>query len=188
MCEGIVTEPKYFAGWRHETRNTLVTIEIVGEGVGPKVLVERAVEKKRAAEAEARRSRDAFARYEEVWCVFDVDQHGLIAEARQQAAANGLRVCISNPCFEIWLLLHYQDHRQFIERHQAAHAFREYVPHYVKEVPFQLIRPNYEEAVNRAAALRAWQQAQGCPGRNPCTDVDMLTELLRQLDRDQIRG
>lgn len=188
MCEGTVTEPKYFLAWRHETRNALVSVEIVGEGVGPKVLVERAVEKKRDAEAEAKRSRDAFARYEDVWCVFDVDQHPLLPEAKRQAAANGIRVCISNPSFEIWLLLHYQDHRQFIQRHQAAHAFRGHVPQYDKEVPFQLIRPYYQDAVNRAAALRDWQEAQGCPGRNPCTDVDILTERLRQLDRDQIRN
>ena len=37
----------------------------------------------------------------EVWCVFDIDEHPKVLEASQQAMDNGLKVAISNRCFEL---------------------------------------------------------------------------------------
>src|SRR5664279_4854 len=74
VCEGKVTEPKYLIALRHEHRNHLVDIEFVPDGGVPKTLVEYAVERKRSADKEARRTRDSFYKYDEVWCVFDVDE------------------------------------------------------------------------------------------------------------------
>ena len=49
---------------------------------------------------------------DEVWLVFDVDRHSgstrltQVIQASQDASQRGWGVAISNPCFEIWLLLH----------------------------------------------------------------------------------
>ena len=64
--------------------------------------------KKKAQDA-ARREDDENLAYDAVWCVFDVDEHPQIADARQMARANGIELAISNPCFELWLLLHFRD-------------------------------------------------------------------------------
>ena len=31
------------------------------------------------------------------------------------AGANGIRLAISNPCFELWLILHFQDHTAWLD-------------------------------------------------------------------------
>ena len=74
----------------------------ISPGGEPKALVQRAVEKKKDAERLARSQKDSNLRYDQVWCVFDIDEHRLIPEAKQQAVANGIELAISNPCFELW--------------------------------------------------------------------------------------
>jgi hypothetical protein len=45
-----------------------------------------------------------------VYCVYDVDStdEGALIEAQNLASEFGISTCISNPCFEIWFLLHFQ--------------------------------------------------------------------------------
>jgi hypothetical protein len=72
---------------------------------------------------------------EEVWCVFDIDEHPLIPEAKDQARANGIEMAISNPCFELWALLHFQDQRAHIEQGKVQQSRRQRMPGYEKRVP-----------------------------------------------------
>ena len=184
-CEGKVTEPSYFNGLKREGHNNLLHVEVKPAGVAPKTLADYAVERKDEAERKARRQKDDNLRFDEVWCVFDVDAHEHIPDARQQAAANHVNLAISNPCFELWLLLHFQDQRPHIERDRVQSACRDHMPGYKKEVPFQLVFPHYQEAVERALALDNWQQEQGRPGGNPSTDVYRLTTRIMQLGREE---
>jgi hypothetical protein len=137
LCEGAVTEPKYFQAFRHEYRSQLVDVEVVPESGVPKTLVETAVERKKLADREARRYRDPYLKYDEVWCVFDVDEHPNLAEAKQQALANELHLAVSNPCFELWILLHFQDQRAHQGRAWIQAACRRHLLGFVKEVPYE---------------------------------------------------
>jgi hypothetical protein len=183
VCEGEVTEPGYFRGLKHDLRAAPVTIEINDRSGVPKTLVERAVELKKAAEARAKRERNAYLRYDQVWCVFDVDAHPNLPEARQQAKAHGIRIALSNPCFELWILLHFQEQRAHLERGAAAHACRQHLPRYRKAVPYDALKDRYAEALKRAVDLAGWQKSRGNAGANPSTDVHLLTELLRTLGK-----
>jgi hypothetical protein len=184
-CEGEVTEPSYLNGLKAELRIRLVHIEVVPGPSNPKTLVDFAVEKKQAAERDARRERDDNIKYDEVWCVFDIDEHEYVPEAKDTAAAHKIKLAISNPCFELWLLLHFQDQRPHIERRQVQSACRGYMPGYVKEVPLELVFPHHQEAVDRAVALDIWQQEQQRPGGNPSTGVYQLTERILELGREE---
>ncbi len=184
-CEGEVTEPSYLNGLKGELRIRLVHIEVVPGGSNPKTLVDYAVEKKQEAERRSRREKDDNLKYDEVWCVFDVDLHEHIPDAKQKADANKIKLAISNPCFELWLLLHFQEQSAHIERHDVQSACRDHMPRYGKEVPFELVFPHYREAVERALALDNWQQEQGRPGGNPSTGVHRLTERIRELGREE---
>ena len=111
FCEGEASEPDYIAAVKrlpHVQRNVAVNIEIApGRGV-PLTLVERAV---------ARRSGDP--EVDECWCVFDVEwprHHPNLEKALQLADAHGVRVAVSNPCFELWLLLHFQDQTAYLDK------------------------------------------------------------------------
>lgn len=184
-CEGEVTEPSYFNGLKREGHNNLLHIEVKPGGLAPKTLVDYAVELKHEAEQKARRLEDDNLRYDEVWCVFDVDAHPHILEAKQKAAANSMKMAISNPCFELWLLLHFEDQRKHIERHRVQSACRKHLPGYDKAVPFESVFPHHKEAVGRAVALEKWQRSQRRPGGNPSTGVHLLTQQIIQLGRDE---
>lgn len=48
--------------------------------------------------------------YEKVWCVVDVDnKESKIEEARQRIRKSKVKIelCLSNPCFEVWFLAHF---------------------------------------------------------------------------------
>ena len=184
-CEGKVTEPSYFNGLKQRGHNGLLHVEVQPVGMTPKPLVDYAVDLKEEAETKARREKDDNLKYDEVWCVFDVDAHERLPDAKQKANANQIRLAISNPCFELWLLLHFQHQRAHIERDRAQSACRDRMPGYDKEVPFDRVFPHYQSAVQRAVELDHWQETRGCAGENPSTGVHRLTERIMELGREE---
>jgi RloB-like protein len=184
-CEGEVTEPSYFKGLKRKGQNNLLDVEVRPGGSNPKTLVDFAAGRKKDTENQARRQRDDNLRYDEIWCVFDVDTHDHIPDAKQKAAANHIDLAISNPCFELWLLLHFQEQHAHIERRGVQSACRQHMPGYDKEVPFDEIFPRYQDGVKRAQALEHWQETRGCAGENPSTGVHRLTERIMELGREQ---
>lgn len=173
VCEGKCTEKEYFEHVGHVERIPTV----VKGGYKPKKLVEVALELKRVATDAAKR--DPNLRYDEVWCVFDVDDHPAIGEAKRQAQANGISVGISNPCFELWLLLHFQDQRRHIERDKAQRACKKHLPGYEKHPPCEKLLALYNDAARRAAELDKWHELNGKAGANPSTGVYKLVEKIR---------
>lgn len=183
LCEGQVTEFEYFDALRREEQNQLVEVEIDFKGGAPKTLVERAALRKRNSEEEARHAHDENLKYDEVWCVFDVDEHPKLPDARQQARDNGIKLAISNPCFELWLLLHFREQNAHIGRKALASLLRKYIRNYHKHVPFEALRDGYAEALKRAQQLDKRQREIGDEGGNPSTNVHRLTELIREYGR-----
>jgi RloB-like protein len=178
VCEGSRTEPSYFESWRRHLRNPLVELVINDEAGVPRTLVRRAAEKKREAKRLARRERDAFMQFEEVWCVFDVDDHPNLADARDQARANQIDLAISNPCFELWGLLHFQDQWAFLDRSSVVTYLKTHLPTYRKLLPFDILLPRYEAALARARNLDQRCASAGSIGDNPSTGAYRLTESL----------
>jgi hypothetical protein len=182
VCEGKVTEPSYFREMAREERARIEVI-VKEDGGGPKTIVERAALLKKEAENQAKKLRDDFLKYDEVWCVFDIDAHPKIPDALQQVRAHHLALAISNPCFELWILLHFQDQHGHIERGLAQKHCKGHIRGYKKHVSFQSLAANYAEAVRRATNLEVWQRQQGRtpPDANPSTGVHRLTERIREL-------
>jgi hypothetical protein len=176
VCEGVVTERHYFNDLRIQTKS-LVELQIEPGGT-PKTLVERGVELKKAAEKVAKREKDQNLRYDAVWSVFDVDQHPFLSEAQQQARDNGIEVAISNPCFELWALLHFQDQHAHIERHEVQRLCRHHMPRYDKRLPCETLLPMYRDAVRRSQELEHLHRTRSTDGGNPSTGVHRLTEEI----------
>jgi hypothetical protein len=177
VCEGMVTEKCYFNDVRHIERS-LIQLDIEPGGT-PKTLVERAVELKRDADRRARKLKDDNERYEEVWCVFDVDEHPLIPAAKDQARANDIEMAISNPCFELWALLHFQDRRAHIERGKVQQLCRQIMPGYEKRLDYEFLKPKYPDALKRAQDLEKWHESRDTTGANPSTTVYRLVERIK---------
>jgi hypothetical protein len=177
VCEGEVTEPKYFRGLRRK-HNPALEIEIDEQHGTPKTLVARAARRKKEAAREATRQRDAFLAYDEVWCVFDVDDHPLLADAKQQARDNGISLAISNPCFELWALLHFCDQTAAQPRQRIRQLLKAYIPDYDKELPAPTLMPHLAKAMARARHLEHLAELAGEPGKNPSTGVHLLIERI----------
>ncbi|MEV6343762.1 RloB family protein [Actinoplanes sp. NPDC051851] len=99
VCGAEKTESAYFKGLRDAQRLATMSVAVIEKGqASPDEVVRHA---KRRAEGED---------YDEVWCIVDVDRFeregGKISEAVRLAEAAGIKVAVSNPCFELWLLLH----------------------------------------------------------------------------------
>jgi hypothetical protein len=180
VCEGAVTEPQYLEGFRRQCRNPRVDIKIVpGSGV-PKTIVETARELKKQAEKQAHREKDDNLRYDEVWCVFDIDEHPHVATARQTALDNDLRLAISNPCIELWLYLHFSEPPGQIDRKRLASKLRKFVAAYDKHVNCKVFLPQYAIAKTRAERLDRLAEQDEDAGRNPTTGFWRLTDSIQQ--------
>jgi hypothetical protein len=81
-------------------------------------LVRRAIKQRAGDLRESKRGLgDA---YDEYWCVFDVDTHPHLNEALQLARSEDIRVALSNPCIELWIIIHFQDQTAYLSAEVAV--------------------------------------------------------------------
>lgn len=114
---------------------------------------------------------------DECWCVFDVEwprHHPHLAQAIRLAEDHGIRLAISNPCFELWLILHLDDHTSFIDTKPAERRSRELDGRCGKNIDGGKYVAYRETAAKRAVALARRHERNGrgfrtttCP--RPCT-------------------
>lgn len=177
FVEGQVTEEEYLTHYRRlHRRNT--TVQIDPFRGGPLQLVQQAVKAKKAEERAAKRRGRA---HDEVWCAFDVDQHPNLDEAIALAAENGVNVALSNPCLELWFLLHFAAQTAYIERHEAQHRAKEELKCGKRLVPEALARLEgaYETAKERAIALDTMHRGNGTPAPgNPSSGMWSLVDSI----------
>lgn len=142
-------------------------------------MVTIARDRKKAAETEATKEEDDNLKYDSVWVVFDVDDHPRIPDAIQMARDNSIELAISNPAFELWLLLHFRDQPGMNGRAVVRRLLDGFIRDYDKSVNFADYEDGYEDAVRRAKALGAYNGQTCQPGPNPSTGVHVLTESIR---------
>lgn len=178
-CEGEVTEPNYFKDLARFLRSSLIEVEIADEQrKDPKKLVELAKARRDSAQRDARRASDDSLRYDEVWCVFDGDEHARLKAAVDQATAISIDLAVSNPCFEIWVLIHFQDQFSFISCDSANAGVKKHIPDYAKHVDFSKIEGKACEAIKRARKMEAIVRKNGKWFDNPSTSVWRLVTKL----------
>ncbi len=178
VCEGAKTEPLYFRALCKDRQLSAAEVEICGEecGTHPRSVVDYAARRKKQAQREK-------YPYDAVWCVFDRDEHLKIHEALNRADDCGIRVAYSNPCFELWLLLHYRYSTAHTERDAAVSELKGYVPSYTKSTDvYDTLRDKQPAAIGNAARLREHHEDvnDGRP-ENPSTSVDLLVTELNRL-------
>ncbi|MFE7634646.1 RloB family protein [Kitasatospora sp. NPDC057518] len=146
VCGAKATESDYLQGLKSSVRNPAVSLRIVKHPRSPSQVVDHAVFLRGQAEGE----------YDEVWCVLDVDDFQDLGQAVAEARRKNIEVAFSNPCFELWLLLHFRDYRRQVQ------SFRELVPDLDRVLPagyekagmkFDHYEPHWRLAVSRAKQL-----------------------------------
>lgn len=186
FCEGRNTEPEYFRSLRRICQNALIDIEPIG-GVGtPATIAARAIDdaRERGLARNSRKRLNSFEASDEVWAVFDRDQHPYFIESIQQCEAHGVHVARSNPCFELWIILHLNNFDSPDDRHAVQRALRqmrpEYDPSQGKIVDFDEIVKGVEDAERRADEQLKRRIAEGGQHNPPSTTVHYLTVRIRK--------
>ncbi|MCL2571131.1 MAG: RloB family protein [Defluviitaleaceae bacterium] len=189
VCEGAKTEPIYFNHFKK--RDKPLRIEVVKDAAGEsyRALIKAAIG---AKEKYVNGTESNWA----VWCVSDVDvdhntpdnqslRSSQLKAYAKEATQNGFRVALSNPCFELWFLLHFtyttghvRDCDTLIEK------LSKYIPKYKKDSGiYNLLADKQCNAISNGKKLENYHQEQGKSDMidvsvNPYTNVWELVEAL----------
>jgi hypothetical protein len=176
LCEGKITEREYFDGLRSMHRLPAVRVE--GPYSEPSELVQTAIKKRDAASSDP---------YDEIWCVFDVEypvRVGLqdtlaIAEEEQ------FQLALSNPCFELWLILHFKKWSSHLSTSAACTMAETLNGYSEKHIDFSKFADRIAIATSRSEMLNTThnRNCKNCPDDNPSTNVGVLVSELIKYSR-----
>jgi hypothetical protein len=185
VCEGEKTEPNYFDELRINLRLHTADVAIVGHGSSPRTLCDYAIDA-------AVRDGD----FDYVFCVFDRDTHETYGEAVDRCKSKKLTrnsgehvplvAITSNPAFEYWLLLHFENtdkpYHASGRKSVGAHVLSDLEKAFCRfertgyakgsKGVFNLLLPRLPEAIKRAVSINSRELD------NPHTLVVVLVNSL----------
>jgi hypothetical protein len=187
-CEGGNTEPNYFKRFAFDHGNRLVKVETIPAAGVPMTIVRSAIDAKRRR---PRRRKNSFEEADQIWVAFDCDEHPQVAEAIRQAEENNVFVAFSNPCFELWAIIHLVGYvfNRPTHRHDAQSMLKElmpkYDPHGAKVLDYDLMKGGYEAACRQAKNMERCREEEGDPLGNPYTSVYRLVGLIEKAGKPE---
>lgn len=189
VCEGEKTEPLYFHAIRQKLRlSTAYLFPVQSEnGTNPMNVVQSAFEMFNTENA-----------WDRVYCVFDRDSHQHFCEAIKYASEKDgklyndensavcFKTIISDPCFELWLLLHFETVTAETDRRAVQQAVKRYIKKYKKgyEHAYKDTEEKLEIAFSNAEKIAG--NFDGKTSKNPFTNVNTLVDFL--LNKLEIKG
>jgi len=122
-----------------------------------------------------------------IWCVFDMNGNTdtSIKEAVQKAGKK-INIALSNPCFELWFILHYDYSTAPLHTKEAISKIKEYIPKYKKNCDvintLTSVTNSLPTAIKNAKLLESYHITAGnelfSTSSNPSTQVFKILELL----------
>ena len=180
VCEGRETEPNYIEGLCEHLGVNMAAVKIVrgDNSTRPSDLVRR-----------AQKLFTTDGGYDRVYVVCDGDAGGL-ATAREIAtkplrnserATATVKLIVNDPCFEFWLLLHFEYSASTLTAADAESRLRRHVPAYKKADPdlFEKVGASLDAASRNAVRLSAEHRATGAA--SPSSDMPTLVEELKSM-------
>lgn len=192
VCEGEKTEPQYLCEIQRVYRLATAHVQVLHSqfGTEPQQVLEYAL----AVFKQGDRDRGLHPReFDRIIVVFDRDEYQSYHAALAQAAAqngklrndNGVAVPVevvaSVPCFELWLLLHFEDVHAPLHRHEALERLKVHLPGYEKGGGghWQATQARLDDATARAKRLAELTNA--FDGTQPYTAMHELVSRLVHL-------
>jgi len=178
FTEGEKTEVSYISHWARRYRGSVDVVIEKQHGV-PWTLVKAAARARRAN----RRLAGTQSKNTDYWCVFDRNSHLRIPDSLQMARGNGINVALSNPCIELWFILHFRDLTRHIERRVAQRESESHLGWKKKALPTEVLEKlesRFEDAKRRAQILDRMHEGDGRePRSNPSSDIWRLVDRIR---------
>ncbi|MEV6735652.1 RloB family protein [Streptomyces sp. NPDC051104] len=172
VAEGVKTEPQYFeslAAHLNAQAVQVVSVKPVGIGRDPLRVVQ---------EAESRRlkeMRDGDP-YDSVWCVVDVDEHATLPQACRLAAKSNLGLAVSNPCFEVWLVWHFEERTAWSTASDLSERLKKF------GVLGKSLPPDFPYDRVGYAKVRAGKCAEIKDQHNPPNPSSSVVRLVEELE------
>ncbi|MGZ4111046.1 MAG: RloB family protein [Tumebacillaceae bacterium] len=183
VCESLETEIQYFEGFKDASQDFNIHV-VKGKTQDPVDLVKDAM---RFADKEGlilgEENGDA------AWCVFDVDDSddARLTRAKQLADQQHVKIALSNPCIELWFLLHFLDTTRSFESGKVVvqELLKEgRLPNYQKNrsVFHALDGERQQMAITRAERLNKHHEVEKrnlySRSSNPSTQIFKLVRLI----------
>ncbi|MBD2298907.1 RloB domain-containing protein [Nostoc sp. FACHB-190] len=172
-CEGSKTEPIYFDSIRNDLRlPTLKIIVLRHQGkTDPRSIIERLIEERQQMKDNQEWTKDDHA-----WAVFDGDEHIEKSRDKWQSAisrakSQKINLAITNPCFELWYLLHFQDNLSQVTRDKLVKLLGKHISNYDKSMCLypEPLKSLTEQAIERAKKIAKQIEANELDEHsNPC--------------------
>ena len=152
FCEGKRTEVDYLKALKRQPEvrdiaSVAIEIDETAAGFDPLALVRKAA----VAHKDAK---DQRSEIDEVWCIFDVEQpkrHPRLNDAVALARERGVQIAVSNPCFELWLVLHFQERSAWLDTNDAERLLKQHDGTKGKGLDGAMYMPRRDEAARRAS-------------------------------------
>lgn len=213
ICEGKDTETIYLDNFN--SKYTKVDVRIAdrnsrgknkGKATDPENLVKKAIEIQKKDYDINEKDGDR------VWCVFDVDinynnnnaiQSKIteIDKAKLLANKNHIRLGVSNPCFELWYLMHFEYTTANLKNYDdVKQRLDKYIKNYDKNRNvYDELKPYLKDAIDEAKKLKQYHESLGrtllnteseylkitadnIVKSNPYTNISDLIEYMESLE------
>lgn len=193
VCEGSKTEPNYLKELINHYKLSTANVIIDGDcGSDPVSVVNRA--EQRFRELGRQKGIDD---YDRIFCVFDKDDHEehgqkfsqALSQIKQKTFKNvNFSAITSNPCFEVWVILHYEPLTRPMTAsgnntaaQEVARYLKKYIPEYEKgrKDLYSIIGDETERAINYSKRLS--RENADSDSANPSTQMHELIEYLQNL-------
>ena len=178
VCEGKKTEPLYFENYRTRLNNVKIRTVTCSskDAIG---IVDFAITK-------INRGDFSVAGNDEVVCVFDCDKNedDVLAKAFKNARENKIKMCLSNPFFELWFILHHEYDNQPFTKEKLESRLEKHVPNYRKNKDYygELLSKR-DDAIKNAEKLNNYHSSKDVSlesvKSNPSTQVHEVIALIR---------
>jgi hypothetical protein len=185
ICEGEKTEPLYFTKLKLEWRITSLVIRTAG-GTQAHNLVDCAI-----AEKEKTKTIKGESQFDQIWCIKDVEipMCHKLQDAYIKARDNGIQFALTFPCFEYWLILHFENTARFMESNdQAIKHLKKHISDYEKgsKKTCEIVFPKIDYAISNADQIMntRYSRTDKIWECNPSTQVHELVGLLQRMRRD----
>ncbi len=164
LTNGERAERDYLNGLKLQYGRALSFANVIFDNKAPAALV---------AKAAAMRREDF---YNEAWTVCDVDEFE-VSKAVVDGQREAIEIVWSNPCFEVWLIIHLREGCPPLQNGRDAESkLKQLLPSWDKsKLNFADFQPHVRVATERASRLGS------APDDNPSTSVGKLVAFL--LDR-----
>ncbi len=120
---------------------------------------------------------------DEIWCLFDVEwpqNHPDLDKAIDHARRNDVSIAVSNPCFELWLALHFDSQTAWIDNNGAERLRQSHDGSSDKSLSGATYMPNRQDAARRARSLDEMHRDNDTafPDDNPSSGMFRFLEAV----------